>query len=274
MAEGTEEGQEPVVVPPTEPIVPRETPPAEIPPATEPDEEPGGKSPLEVARRKEYELRKAAEARADEEHDKAIRLEEQLRAAQAKPVAPEKQFFTEAQVQAAIDSGEITVLQGAGLLDRQERVREREAERQRAVAQRPIERALQDIEEYKTYVPTLNDQSSEDFKKVATEYRRLVQERGLAPGHLTEAVAAENTLGRLSEIKARRQMDAATRASGNPAPSDAGAGGGAGGGNGAGILSKATPTQIASWNRDGLSQKQRIEEMQIYNQLKSSGRFR
>ena len=252
----------PVVEPPKEPDVSHETPPETL------DEtEPGGKGPLEIARRKEYERRVAAEA-------KASALEEQLKAArETRSAEEETKVYTLAQVRQAVRDGRITEEAGDQYI--QDTVipyqikQTLEVERRKAAEQQPQERAISDIETYKTEVPELKDIHSDTFKKVAIEYQRLIRERGMLNNFVTQAVAVENTLGKLSDIRKRGEVDRNTRLGLTPSPTDRGAGGAGTVASGKLDITKAPQTMVTSWDREGVDQATRERRYKIYLDLKA-----
>lgn len=261
-AEVTPQAVEPVVeTPPVETDVSHETPPE-----TPDDGEPGGKGPLEVARRKEYERRVAAEARA-------AALEEQLKAAREVPAAKETKVFSMAEVRQAVRDGRISESDGDTYI--QETIiphqikQTLEAEKRQQAEQEPLARALADVEAYKAEIPELTDTRSEPFRKVATEYQRLIRERGMSPNYVTQALAVETTLGKLADIKKRSEVDRNTRLGLTPPPTDRGAGGAGAVVSGKIDLTKAPQTMVTSWDREGVDQVTRERRYKIYLDLKA-----
>jgi hypothetical protein len=264
---------EPEVVPATE-VVPQVVEPVveptpETPPVAEPetppvddDEEPGGKSPLEVARRKEYERRVTAEARA-------TALEEQLRLAKETP--PEKPtIWTKEQVQTAIDGGRVSVLEGAVFLAKQEFQQDLEAREKKKAEQQPQEKALAEVNEFISVIPQIAVEGSEERRKVAAEVRRIMAEDGVPYDYITQRRAVRAVFGTLADQKKRAEVDRATRSGLRPAPVDAGGGGGGGGGaNGKVDLAKAPATMVASWDSEGADQATRERRYRIYLDLKA-----
>lgn len=267
----------PVVVEPA-----KEPEPAPAPATPDEDREPSGDSPEAVFARKQY--REAKEARrvaaerereARDEREARIRLEEQLRLAKEAPVQREEKIYSIAEVRQAVRDGRITEDQGDGYIQDTiipHQIKQTlEAERRKQTEQQPLERALADVEAYKAEIPDLNDPRSESFRKVAVEYQRLVKERGMPNNYVTQALAVETTLGKLSDIRKRSEVDRTTRASLSPAPVDATAGG-AGVSGQAVDLTKAPPGMRAMWERNGDSVEARKRELKIYLDLKASGR--
>lgn len=198
----------------------------------EPEKEPGGDSPDDVFARKEYRTRKRVEEDLSREREERIRLEERLKAAedQAKrqPAPAAERIFSYAEVNAAVEAGTITRVDADRYIDERiipARVKailaEERAQQERLV---PVQKAAQTINEYMTQIPALSDKTSEEFRKVAQEYRTLVSERGYEDNLKTQELALELTYGKLDQVKKRAQM-AATTATPRTVPSDAGSGG-------------------------------------------------
>ena len=219
----------------TEPVVETqpETLPTVEPPIPEEEKEPGGDTPEAVFARKQYREAKEAKRVAGEkeqafqqEREARIRLEEQLKAAKEVPAKAEKpQVYTKEQVQALIDRGEASVLDGAVFLAKQELQQELEAERRREAEAKPVERAAGELEKYKTLVPGLMTDGHENRQKVIAEMRELVG-YGLPNNVVTQAVAVKNVFGKLSDLEKRGEVDRITRQGLRPGPVDATAGGG------------------------------------------------
>ena len=273
--EVTPQEQPPVVEPPKEPDVSHETV------VLDDDKEPGGDSPEAIFARKVWRERREARAEAktarDEaqrERDERIRAEEQLRAArETRSAEEETKVYTLAQVRQAVRDGRITEEAGDQYI--QDTVipyqikQTLEVERRKAAEQQPQERAISDIETYKTEVPELKDIHSDTFKKVAIEYQRLIRERGMLNNFVTQAVAVENTLGKLSDIRKRGEVDRNTRLGLTPSPTDRGAGGAGAVASGKIDITKAPQTMVTSWDREGVDQATRERRYKIYLDLKA-----
>jgi len=275
MPEGTEV-IEPIVTPPAEPVIPPVEPVKEPPEPKAPlgDEEPGGDSPEAVFARKQYREAKQAKAEAQTEREQRIRLEEQLRAAKETGEKPPR-LWTPLELRAAIQAGTLNREEGFDYLaDTFEQQVDRVLQEKVKAAEqlKPLERAKVEFDEYLKLSPDLLDATSDIRQKADTEVERLIGDYGQPRNVVTKRQALENVLGKLSDVKARRQMDAATRASGRPAPADAGAGGGTSGNNGKVDISKAPAHLVSFWDKTGTSEADRIKEMGYWQ--KNQGRER
>ena len=266
----------PVVEPPKEP---------DVSPGTvvlDDDKEPGGDSPEAVFARKVWRERrearaeaKAARDEAQRERDERIRAEEQLRLAKEAPTTKETKIYSMAEVRQAVRDGRISEADGDTYIQDTiipHQIKQTlEAEKRQQAEKQPLERAAAELEEFKTIIPQIMVEGSDERTKVLIEVRRLMDSRGWANDSRTQVQAVENVFGRLSENKKRGEVDRATRAGLRPGPVDAGAGG-AGVTTGAVDLSKAPPGMRAMWERNGDSVETRKKELKIYQDLKASGR--
>lgn len=262
------------------PIVPAEgsEPVAE---PQEPEKEPNGESPEDVFARKEYRTRKRVEEDLSREREERIRLEERLRAvedqAKRQPVQPVERIFSIAEVNAAAEAGTITRVDADRYIDERiipARVKAIMAE-DRAQQDRlaPVQKAAQTVSEYMAQIPALNDKTSDEFRKVAQEYRTLVSERGYDDSLKTQELALELTYGKLDQVKKRAQM-AATNATARTVPNDAGSGGTARAANGRLDISKAPVAMVERWDVEGVDAATRQRRYQIYLDLKATQRAR
>ena len=212
--EGTVEAPEPEV---TQADEATETIPEAAAPVSETadDEgEPGGSGPEETRARKEYRARKRIEQQLESERLERVRLEERLKTLEEvskKPAEQPQRIYTPQEVQAAIDAGQVSQIEGMTYLARVEAQRALEAERSKAAAQKPFERATSEVNEYMAHLPWTKDRSSPEFIRVAAEYQSLVQDYGFADDIRTQRIALEKVAGPLDKLKQRAQVAAATR---------------------------------------------------------------
>ena len=174
--------------------------------------EPGGAGPEETRARKEYRARKRIEQQLESERIERVRLEERLKTLEEvgkKPAA--QRIYTPQEVQAAIDAGQVSTIEGMTYLARVEAQRALDAEREKAAAQKPFERATSEVNEYMAHLPWTKDRSSPEFIKVAAEYQSLIQNYGFADDIRTQRIALEKVAGPLDKLKQRAQVAAATR---------------------------------------------------------------
>ena len=177
--------------------------------------EPGGSSPQEIRARKEYRARRGVEKQLESERIERVRLEERLRTLEEvrtqQPVAPPEKIFTPAEVQTAIDAGQVTMADGMAYLAKIEARRVIDQERQAAAALKPFERAATEVTEYMTHLPWTKDQNSSEFQEVKRVYQSLVQDYGFANDIRTQRIALERVAGSLDKLKQRSQAATQTR---------------------------------------------------------------
>lgn len=252
-----------------EPVEPEAEPIVE-PEADDPEREPGGAGPDDVRARKEYRTRRRVEGELMAEREARIRLEEQLNAVkQQRETAERPVVYTAAQVQAEMDAGTLPVSLGTQYLARIETERVMREERQRDVARRPIEAAIQKIGEYKELLDWANDRTHPSFVKAADQFRELLA-RGFPSNEATELTALEFVAGDLDTVRRKNEMRAATRQAARPAPADAG-------GSPSHVtasvdVSKAPVSMRTYWDDTKLPQKSREREYRIYLDLQKSRR--
>lgn len=262
--------------PPVEPPV--------VPPATPDDDggKPTGDDPQAVRARKEYQGRKRAESEREQARLENIRLSERLKTIeeerQKQTAKPQDRVFTIAEVNAAVDAGTISRADADRYIEsevipatyKKLRAQEQQVEQQKA----PIDRAIQDIGEYKKLFGwgAEPDRTSPDFIKVENKYRELIA-TGLPNNEVTERVAIEMVHGSLDALRKKREY-AAANATARTFPVDGGAGGTGGGGNGRVDISKAPASMVAMWDREGTDAAARERQLKIYQDLQAAKRQR
>jgi len=236
------------------------------------DSEPGGADPQAVRARKEYRARKSKEVELQREREariaaesRAHTLEEQ--AAKSAKTETSKPFTSE-EVQAAVDAGTITPLQGADYLAQRRATEAADKaiarEWTRYNADIRTNTALASLNEYSTLVPWIKDKSDPRYPQLEAKYTQLTDPNGLyaLPKSLTtDLLVLEQVLGPIDKIKQRREVM-------NKRDIHTEAGGGGAGPvktNGVTDFSKAPKHFIEFWDKTGTSTKDREAEMKIYN---------
>ena len=230
------------------------------------EKEPTGNSPEAIFARKIWRRGRNAELRSEALHDENIRLEEQLKAAKEKPPETQAKIATPEEVQALVDTGTIKQAEATAYLLKVELDRREKEQEQREAQKKPIERALSEINEYRTYVPGLDDPANPQRAEIQREYNRLILERGYPANVVTQAEAVRAVLGPTQKLKERREMADLTRR-GLVTHAETSLGGGSES-RVALDLSKAPQGMKERWERSGDSEKSRREELRIYNELK------
>lgn len=269
VADGTVTAQD------TEPTQTDETPEivteaaAPVDDATEDEGEPGGSGPEETRARKEYRARKRIEQQLESERIERVRLEERLKTLEEvskAPAAQPQRIFTPQEVQAAVDAGQVSAAEGMAYLARVEAQRALEAEREKAAAQKPFERATTEVNEYMVHLPWTRDRSSPEFARVAAEYQSLVQNYGFADDIRTQRIALERVAGPLDKLKQRAQVASTTRQvrAATASHSESPAGGSAP--RKSDDISSAPDHIKRVWDQTGLTAAQRAKEWEYYRQ--------
>ena len=236
---------------------------------THEEREPGGASPSDVRARKEYRTRRKIENDLMAEREARIRLEEQLNAAKQQKKDDEKPVYTVEQVQAEVDAGRISPVVGAAYIAREEAKKAYREERQADEAKRPVQSAIERINEYREVLDWANDRTHPNFLKAQARFRVLVS-RGSPANEATELTALEDVAGDLDTIRRKNQMRADTRANGNPAPANAS--GGPAPITPKADINKAPESMRSYWESNKVSQKSREREYQIYLDLRKQQR--
>lgn len=251
------------------PVVPDPTPPTD-----DDDGKPGGDSPQAVRARKEYQARKRVETELAQEREQRIRLEERTRALEEQANrAPktEDRIFTIAEINAAVEAGSITREVGDRYIDEKiipARVEQVISAREnKTKALEPVEAAGKYVDEFIGVMPSLSDKTSDDFIKVATKHRELVQ-MGLPNDFRTQKVALEMVHGTLDDQREKKRI-ADLNARPPRVPTDGGAGGGT-------PPAGQQPPQhlVAYWERTGTSEADRKKELDYWrkNQQKAKAK--
>lgn len=239
-------------------------------PATEPEpeggegeeKEPGGSDGKAVYERKMHRRAVSAERQLAETREQLARINGELAAFKetAKPAETRKEP-TIAEVVEAMEKGTVSAAAGAAYIAKktaEEAFQQREA---REAAQKPIQTAAAQIEEYKVLLPGLADQTHQRFGEVRNEYQRLVAQLGLPQNTATELLAVEHVFGRIDQLKAKRNMDKTDRESARFHAETGG--GGTASQNGKSDWQKASKDQIAMWDKLGTSEKDRKIEWEF-----------
>lgn len=257
---------------------PPETPPA-IPPEgdqlspsddLQDEGKPGGDGPQAVRARREYQARKKAQQDLQAERLDKARLEERLKVleeqSKQKTSEPEQKVYTIPDLQAAVDAGTINQAEMTAYLVKQETKRIQEEERQKAEALQPIHTAINEIGEYRKFLPELNSRTSETFQKASAQYLELVG-RGLPKNEITEALAVQMTFGSLEKLKKQRDVQDQTRNGFTP-HAEAPAGGPET--PKALDISKAPADIVAIWNKTGVTPEQRKVEFKYWQEKQAA----
>lgn len=222
------------------------------------DKEPGGTDGAAVyARRKNREAKAAKEA-FEAEREARIRLEEQLSAAkQQQERTPQKKVFTPEQVWAEVAAGRLDADKANEYLENTKqtlRDQVRAALREEIAATRPIETAIEKINQYRSEIDWANDKTHPNFLKAQVKFRELVA-RGSPMNEATELTALEFVAGDLDTLRKRNAMREQTRAGARPAPVDVGAGGN-GTQRSTDVTSKVPKDLVEGWRRLGANDEQ------------------
>jgi hypothetical protein len=219
------------------------------------DGEPGGTDGTAVYARRKNREAKAARSALEAEREARIRLEEQLNAVNRQAErAAEKPVFTPEQVQAEIDAGRLSPAMAAVYLSRAETQRVLAEERARETARRPVEAAIEKINEYREVLDWANDRTHPNFLKAQHKFRELVS-RGSPANEATELTALEFIAGDLATLRRKNEMRTATRAAARPAPADVG-GGGDNGPRSTDVTTKVDKGLIDGWKKMGATDDQ------------------
>jgi len=221
--------------------------------------QPGGARFEEV-----YSRMKQAEERAARMEGMLQQAQQQQRPQQTGPV-----YVDPNQLQALVDQGRITPMQAADILSKQNAQAAATQTTLQAVQMQTLATKLQaaktEVDQYISKVPSLRDNNSQEFQKVADEAYRLSEDMGLPVTDLrVQRAALRATYGSLERMTAssqRRQQSRTdslphveTRTGGVRTP--------AAQTNGADPLKDVDPTYISFWERKGYSREQMIEEAQ------------
>lgn len=156
----------PVAAVEPEPII--ETPTPEPHPL-----EPGGKRFEEV-----YGRMKQAEAAAQEQRDRIARLEGAVQAAQRPPVQ-QPVYWSPDQLQTMVDQGRLTPIQAADVVAAQRQAVSEQRVAQFTVLHQKQTVALNEVKQYMARIPTLSNQSSPEFQRVARLAYETAEDTGL-----------------------------------------------------------------------------------------------
>jgi exonuclease VII large subunit len=204
--------------------------------------------------------------------DRAARMEGMLAAQQQARPQPQPTgpvYVAPEQLQALVDQGRITPMQAADILSKQNAQAAATQTTMQAVQLQGLATKLQaaknEVDQYIAKVPSLRDNTSQDFQRVAEEAYRLSEDMNLpVTDFRVQRAALRAAYGSLEKIAATQQArqqsrDASlphveTRTGGRPAQTAAG--------NGADPLKDVDPTYIQFWERRGYTREQMIDEAQ------------
>lgn len=231
---------------------------------------PGGDDPQAVRARKEYAARKRAEQQADATHQENIRLSERLKVIEEErrraPAQPAQKVYTIAELNAAVDAGNIARAEADRYVEEiiiPRRTAQVVEQREANLASRlPMVKAVEQINEYRKYLPFLNDKSSPEFQRIATQYGELVGQ-GLPNNEVTEALAVKLLHGNLETHRKKAEL-AQANATVRAMPSDAGGGGATRTTNGKVDVTKAPAHLQQYWERTGTLPADREKEMSYW----------
>lgn len=96
-----------------------------------------------------------------------------------KPEAAQPQYYTQDQLQALLDAGRITPAQMAGQLALQSKELAKQEIKQELRQDTARSSALSEVNDFMAKVPALNDQSSDEFRRVARAAYEIADETGL-----------------------------------------------------------------------------------------------
>lgn len=243
---------EPVVEPvvaAVEPVVPEPAPdPEPVHPLA-----PGGQRFEEV-----YARMKQADDRAARAEGEVQALRQQLRPSQV-PVV-----YTADQLQAAVDRGQITPMQAADLLSRQNSAAMAAQTIQAQTFAAKTQSALTEVNQYMEKMPALANALSPEFQKVAKAAYEIADEVGLpVQDPRVQRRALRETFGTLDRIAAAAKAQDSSRAASLPHTE---AGPGAGGTapapkpGGTNPLKDVPPAYLEFWKKRGYTQKQMEDE--------------
>ena len=251
-----DEPVEPVVDEPVEPVVTPEVV-DETPQETPHPLQPGGARFEEV-----YARMKAAEERA-------ARMEGMWQQSQKQQAPPPQQpvQVDPTQLQALVDQGRITPMQAADILSRQHAQTYATQITLQAVQTQQLAQKLQtaksEVDAYIQKLPSLRDQSSPEFQKVADEAYRLSDDMGLPVTDLrVQRAALRATYGSIDRIQTQQRAREVSRDASLP-HTESGVGGSRGQApqtNGADPLKGIPQHYLDFWKSRGYSRERMVEE--------------
>lgn len=235
------------------------TPPEASPPPA-PEAAPARPHPLEPG----GERFEQVYARMRQSERDAMELRERLAALerQAKPAQPTVQFYSDTQLQAAVDQGKITPAQMASQLALQAKELGKTEIRQELRLETRRTEAAREVDQYIDKRPALLDTGSEDFRRVARAAREVAEDMNLdVTDPRVQRRALRETLGTLDRI-----ATVTTLTNHNRQHSDTHAETGRGGGHSTtpaatDALLKTVPKPLmAQWERWGYSRERMLAE--------------
>ena len=208
-------------------------------------------------------------ARMRQAEDRAARAEgmyqQSLQQQRPQPQGPV--YVDPNQLQALVDQGRITPMQAADILSRQNAQAAATQTVTQAVQMQTLAGKLQvaktEVDQYISKIPSLRDNTSQDFQRVSEEAYRLSDDMGLPVTDLrVQRAALRATYGTLDRIASTQQAREQSRTSSLPHVETRSGGRPIGNPNGNDPLKDVDPTYIQFWERRGYTREQMIEEAQ------------
>ena len=255
-----------------------------------PDKEPGGSDGESVYGRRLYRENKKLQDKLETEVVAKARIEERLRLveeqAARKPEPATQKIYTVAEIEAAVDAGNVTRAQAEEykfdvlMPDRQRRTQETaDRERgQREAQQRPIVNAAKELQAYVAVAPYLNDDKDPrtiEIGERALELQRDYALTGPEDKHnlVAKALAVKQSLGSLEALKKKGEVRNLTR-NGTSTHAESGAGG-TGDKGSDDVVKSVDPAFVAEWRRTGASDEQvkKYAQMHVDKLQRRGARF-
>ncbi len=216
--------------------------------------EPGGKRFAEV-----YGEMKDARREAGDLRERLSRLEGQMSV--AKPPTPAPQHYTEAQLQAAVDTGKITPAQMASQISWQHNQNMAAEIERRSELKARNQSALNEINEYVNKVPALMQTSSPEFAKVSQAAREIAAEMGKeVTDPIVQRRACREALGSLEQVTRFRKVADTARGNSNMDGENRGSNGQTNNAGKPDPLKDIPQMYKDHWKRLGYTQEQMVKE--------------
>lgn len=230
------------------------------------EREPGGKDPLEVARRIEFGKRKAAEERARVLQEENVRLQERARMLEeqqkAAPKATEPELTIE-RVEQGIRDGTVDSVIGQRWIARKEAELFYQAQEQKRAQTETRTRIESEVNEYMKEIPGLRDRASKEFQAAEAEFGRLVQYGFDKDDPKTMHTAIRLAHGSLDKFQKQREANQLTRETLRP-HTEAPSGGTRDQSTRTVDVNKAPDDLKAVWAAAGTSAQDKLKEYQFY----------
>lgn len=180
---------------------------------------------------------------------------------------PKQQFWTDEQLQAAVDAGQITPAKMAAQLAWQAKEQGKIEIRQEQDVARKFATAADEVKAFMAKVPTLGDERSTDFSRVKRVAFDIADEMGLTiQDPRVQRRALREVFGTLDKVDtAQGAVDRSRRSDGIPVDGGASGAGGfvAGGGNPA--LKDVPAMYLKQWEKLNYTPEQMAEEAKWIN---------